>query len=100
MGYREIIPPERLEEFEKIGESEVQAKLDAGHYSGNHKKDANLFIKLCEAEHQPEREPDEQTLETMPHWQHKWWGKVIIGVLIVVFGYAVVALFRFWFGFG
>ena len=98
MGYREIIPPERLEEFEAIGESEVQAKLDAGLYSGNHKKFAILFIKLCESERESEREPDEQTLEPMSHWQEKWWGRVIIGVLIVVFGYAVVALFRFLFG--
>lgn len=93
MGYREFIPPDRLREFEKIGESEVQAKLDADHYSGRHQDAAILFIKLCESE----REPDEPTLEPMPHWQQKWWGKVIIGVLIVVFGYGVVALFGFLF---
>ena len=101
MGYREFIPEERLREFKKNGEPEVQAKLDAGHYSGNHKRDAILFIKLCEAEREPDEqalEPDEQTLEPMSHWQEKWWGKVIIGVLIVVFGYAVVALFRFLLG--
>jgi len=101
MGYREKIPLERLEEFEKLGESEVRVNLDADLYSGRHKDHAILFIKMCDSERQPEREserePDEQTLEPMSHWQEKWWGRVIIGVLIVVFGYAVVALFRFLF---
>jgi len=91
MGYREFISPERLEEFKKIGEPEVQAKLDAGHYSGNHKKDAILFIRLCESE----REPDEQTPELRPPWIETWLGRnierVILGVLIGVLIVLVVS---------
>ncbi len=86
MGYREIIPPDRLEEFEKIGEPEVQAKLDAGLYSGNHKKDAILFIKLCESEREA---------PTIP-WDEEWWGKLIIVVLAAI----MIAVVLSWFGLG
>ena len=86
MGYREIIPSDRLEEFEKLGEPGVQAKLDAGHYSGNHKKDAILFIKLSE-------EVREAT--TIP-WHEEWWGKLIIVVLAAI----MIAVILSWFGLG
>ncbi len=90
MGYREKIPLERLEEFEKIGESEVQAKLDASLYSGNHKKFAILFIKLCESE----REPDEQAPDTVTRGYETWLQQIILGVLIAVIAAAVL----FWLG--
>ncbi len=86
MGYQEIIPPERLEEFKKLGPSEVQAKLDAGLYAGNHKKDAILFIKLCESEHEPPTSP----------WHEEWWGKLIIVVLAAI----MIAVVLSWFGLG
>ena len=86
MGYREIIPPERLTEFEKIGQNEVQAKLDAGHYSGNHKKDAVLFIRLCESEREA---------PTIP-WHEEWWGKLILVVLAAI----IIAVVLSWFGLG
>ncbi len=86
MGYQEIIPPERLEEFKKIGPNEVQAKLDAGLYSGNHKKDAILFIKLSE-------EVREAT--TIP-WHEEWWGKLIIVVIAAI----IIAVVLSWFGLG
>ena len=97
MGYREIIPTERLDEFEKIGESEVQAKLDAGHYSGRHKDYANLFIKMCDLEREPDEqtsEADKQTPEPVIPWHEKSWGKVIIGVLIGV----LIVLVASWLG--
>ena len=90
MGYREIIPPERLQEFEELGESEVQVRLDAGLYSGNHKEFAILFIKLCESE----RESDEQAPETVVRAYETWLEQIILGVLIAVIAAAVL----FWLG--
>ena len=92
MSYREIIPPERLEEFEKLGESGVQAKLDAGLYSGRHEDAAILFIKLCESE----REPDKQVPELRPPWHETLLGKLVLGVLIGVLIVLVVS----WLGVG
>ncbi len=86
MGYREIIPPERLTEFKNLGEPGVQAKLDAGHYSGNHKKNAILFIKLCESEREA---------PTIP-WHEEWWGKLILVVLAAI----IIAAVLSWFGLG
>ncbi len=86
MGYQEIIPPERLEEFKKIGPNEVQAKLDAGLYSGNHERDAILFIKLCESEREAPVIP----------WHEQWWGKLIIVVLAAI----MIAVVLSWFGLG
>ena len=90
MGYREIIPPERLEEFEAIGESEVQAKLDAGLYSGRHQDAAILFIKLCESE----REPDKQTPEIGIPWHETSWGISLIALAVTVIGGGVL----YWIG--
>ncbi len=86
MGCQEIIPPERLKEFKQLGPSEVQARLDAGHYSGNHKRDANLFMKLCESEREA---------PTFP-WHEQWWGKLIIVVLAAI----MIAVVLSWFGLG
>lgn len=86
MGYREIIPPERLEKFEKLGESDVQANLDAGLYSGNNQKDAILFIKLCESEREVPITP----------WHEEWWGRLILVVLAAIF----IAVVLSWFGLG
>lgn len=91
MSYREIIPPERLQEFEKLGESKVQANLDAGLYGGRRKDHAILFLKMCESE----REPSEQASNDVTRWHKTGMGQVIIGVLIVVFGWAVVTSIRF-----
>ncbi len=78
MGYQEIIPPERLEEFKKLGPSEVQAKLDAGLYSGNHERDAILFMKLCESE----REAAKQTRKPVAPWYKKWSETIVLGLII------------------
>ena len=86
MGYREVIPPERLEKFENLGESGVQANLDAGLYSGNKKKDAILFIKLCESEREA------PTIPSTP-WHEEWWGKLILVVLAAI----IIAFVLSWF---
>ncbi len=86
MGYREIISPEWLQEFEELGEPGVQAKLDAGLYSGKHKRDADLFIKLCESEREA---------PTIP-WHEEWWGKLILVVLAAI----IIAAVLSWFGLG
>jgi len=83
MGYREIIPPERLEEFEKLGESKVRVNLDAGLYGGRHKDHAILFIKLCESERKPK-----------VRWHESWWGILLIGLLVAVIGGGLL----FWLG--
>ena len=88
MGYRGIIPPERLVEFEELGESEVQVRLEADLYSGKHKRDAILFIKLCETE----REPDEKANEPLILWHETLWGKIILGVVIIVLGVYALSL--------
>jgi len=90
MGYREMIPPERLEEFTKLGPSEVQAKLDAGHYAGRHKDHAVLFIKMGDSE----REPNKEDPETAIPWHETWWGIFVIAFAVVVIGGGVL----FWFG--
>jgi len=89
MGYREIIPPERLEEFETLGESEVRVKLDAGHYGGRHKDHAILFIKLCESEREA------PTIPSTP-WHEEWWGKLILVVLAAI----IIAVVLSWFDVG
>ena len=83
MGYREIIPPERLQEFEKLGESKVQANLDAGLYSGRHKNHAILYLKMCESER-----------KRAARWHESWWGILLIGLAVAVIGGG----FLFWLG--
>ena len=78
MGYRDKIPPERLEEFEKLGESEVRVNLDADLYSGRRKDHAILFIKMCDSE----REPDKQAHDSMTPWYKRWSEKIILGLII------------------
>ena len=90
MGYREKIPPERLEEFEKDGESEVQAKLYAGLYAGRHKDHADLFIKMCDSE----REPDKQTHDPVTPWYKKWSETIVLGLIIGL----LIIVVASWFG--
>ena len=78
MGYREIIPLDRIEEFEKLGPNEVQVKLNAGLYSGRHKDHAILFIKMCDSE----REPDKQAHDSMTPWYKRWSEKIVLGLII------------------
>ncbi len=88
MGYQEIIPPERLKEFKQLGPSEVQAKLDAGYYSGNHKRDAILFIKLCESK------LNSENIDPESRWHETWWGIFLIGLAVVIVGGGAL----FWLG--
>ena len=90
MGYREKIPPKRLEEFERDGESEVQAKLDAGLYAGRHKDHAVLFIKMGDSE----REPDKQTPEPVTPWYKKWLETIVLGLIIGL----LIIVVASWFG--
>ena len=90
MGYREFIPPERLEEFTKLGPNEVQAKLDAGHYAGRHKDHAVLFIKMCDSE----REPDKQAHDPVTPWYKKWSEKIVLGLIIGL----LIIVVASWFG--
>ncbi len=90
MGYREKIPPKRLEEFERDGESEVQAKLDAGLYAGRHKDHAVLFIKMCDSE----REPDKKTRDLVTAWIKKWSEKIVLGLIIGL----LIIVVASWFG--
>ena len=90
MGYREKIPIERLEEFEKLGESEVRVNLDAGLYSGRHKDHAILFIKMCDSE----REPDKQTRDPVTPWYKKWSEKIVLGLIIGL----LIIVVASWFG--
>ena len=90
MSYREIIPPERLQEFEKLGESKVQANLDAGLYGGRRKDHAILFLKMCESE----RKPDKQFHEPVTPWYKNWSEKIVLGVII---GLIIIAVAS-WFG--
>ena len=90
MGYQEIIPPERLKEFKQQGRREVQAKLDADLYSGNHKKYAILFIKLCESE----RERDKQARDPVTHWYKKWPETIVLGLIIGL----LIIVVASWFG--
>ena len=78
MGYREFIPRDRLREFEKIGESEVQAKLDAGLYGGRRKDHAILFLKMCNSE----AEPNKRIHDPVAPWYKRWPEKIVLGVLI------------------
>ena len=90
MGYQEIIPPERLKEFKQQGRREVQAKLDGSLYSGNHKRDAILFIKLCESE----RESDNNGPDPATRWHETWWGISLIALAVTVIGGGVL----YWIG--
>ena len=92
MGYREIIPPERLEEFEKLGESEVRVKFDAGLYGGRHKDHADLFLKMCDSE----REPDKQIHNPVTAWYKNWSEKIVLGVLIGL----IILVVSSWLGLG
>lgn len=84
MGYREKIPQDRLEEFEKLGESEVQVNLDANLYSGRHRDHAILFMKLCESERETPAIP----------WHETWWGIIFLGLAVLVIGGGFLS----WFG--
>ncbi len=90
MGYRELIPTERLEEFTKLGEPGVQAKLEAGLYSGRHKDHAILFIKMCDSE----REPDKQTRDPVTPWYKKWSETIVLGLIIGL----LIIVVASWFG--
>ena len=92
MGYREKIPLERLEEFERLGESEVRVNLDAGLYSGRRKDHAILFIRMCESE----REPDKQTRDPVTPWYKKWPEKIVLGLIIGL----LIIVVASWFGLG